>query len=73
MVKAKDLKLLRKKIEKADRMDKSTIQKCIFGSTSVKNDAIPGGTLSAIRGFLVENQGLGKFSQRKNKANRSTR
>jgi N-alpha-acetyltransferase 40 len=38
MVKAKDLKLLRKKIEKADRMDKSTIQKCIFGSTSVKND-----------------------------------
>jgi N-alpha-acetyltransferase 40 len=34
MVKAKDLKLLRKKIEKADRMDQSTIQKCIDSSTT---------------------------------------
>jgi N-alpha-acetyltransferase 40 len=34
MVKAKDLKLLRKKIEKADRMDKSTIQKCIGSSAT---------------------------------------
>lgn len=34
MVKAKELKILRKKIEKADRMDKSTIQKCIGHSDS---------------------------------------
>lgn len=38
MVKAKELKLLRKKIEKADRLDKSTIQKCIDTSSNNDND-----------------------------------